>query len=250
VSGLQRIYGNAYVQRVIERVRSARVETAHMGNEAQVEEGQAQTSVKASAMTSLALAKLAEAKLSQWRKKLITAVKKSKTAKKTIEAIEKKTGKPIKIKTSTKGSFQMGGEVYIDNNEPFDKQVNSLSHEINHLHDYVFGKQPDVTKMPKAEFVKKKMDNEIRAHYKTYLAFEERGAKGAQPLGYAGFKAKVDQETKKKGKALTAAEKEKVGKEYLEEQYKKVWVGSKSGKNYYQKWEEYWDQNNKRKSGS
>jgi len=127
VSGLQRIYGNTYVQRVIERVRSARVETAYMGNEAQVEEGQAQTSVKTSAMTSLALAKLAGAKLSQWRKKLITAVKKSKTAKKTIEAIEKKTGKPIKIKTSTKGSFQMGGEVYIDNNEPFDKQVNSLS---------------------------------------------------------------------------------------------------------------------------
>ena len=171
---------------------------------------------------------------------LFKEVKKSATAKKTIEKIEKKTGKTIPLKWSSKGSFHQGGTIYIDKNRSLDKQVNSLAHEINHLYDYVFGRQPDVTKLTKDEFVKKKMDNEIKAQYRTYMAYEERGAKGAKPLGYAGFKAKVDEEAKKTGKALTAAEKQEIGKKYLEEQYKNVWKTSTTGKNYYEYWEEHW----------
>lgn len=108
---------------------------------------------------------------------------------------------------------------------------------------HVLGLSSDVKEQEKDDYVKTQMDEEKDAHATTYIALMQSGKESDPAAGYTEFYKQIKKDhadwiTDEKWDEIR-----KVALEFLENKYRNVWGGSKTGLNYYEKWEKYHDDN-------
>ena len=178
------------------------------------------------------------------RDKIMKAVADAPATKEVLDAIKAKAGNlDFPIKWAKKGGYHSKGKIYIDRRKDEAKWISTLMHEAVHLRQYLLGKSANVKTQEKDAYVKTQMDEEKDAHATTYIALMQSGKESDPAAGYTEFYKKI----KKDNGALLTGKKwgeiKKLALTYLENKYRNEWVGSKTGKNYYEKWEKYHDDN-------
>jgi hypothetical protein len=159
-----------------------------------------------------------------------------------LDAIAKLRGDMhFPIVWSARGDYHQTGSIWLDRSGNETAWMESMAHEIVHLHTFLAGKAANVRTMGREEFVTAKMSDEIAAHAASYVAQLQMARASSSSAGYDEFVKLL-----KKDHAVLVTKKDWAGiealaKTFVEKKYAKEWVGSKTGKNYYDKWREVWD---------
>ena len=179
------------------------------------------------------------------RTKLIDKLKGIPRSKETLDAIEKAGKMDFPLKWSDAGTFHIAGAIHLRSTSTEDSWIASMSHELVHLQTFVEGKAADATKQGKEEFVKAKMDDEIKAHAATYLTLLQSGG-SAGAAGFADFKTFVEKDHKAALDAKKWSELDAIARTWLADKYKNVFTTNNTKENYYVYWGNHWDKANRK----
>ena len=180
------------------------------------------------------------------RARLMTELGRSVTAAQVLASIEANGG-AFDIKWSARGNYQRSGAIFLDRNNTVAKWLPSMMHELNHLDDHRQGRMPNVRTAEREAFVNQKMFNEIRAHALGYVSLIQYRRQGealptTPPAGFDDFVVVLDAAETADGSCFSEAKIVELATPWLEDKYRNDWRGSRSGQNYYEKWEAYWDE--------
>lgn len=180
------------------------------------------------------------------RKKILDAVKAAPRSKLALDAIEKLRGDlDFPMTWSGGGNFVHGtgkaAGISLNRSKNQPAWIASAVHEIHHLHAQLAGTTANVVKQSREDYVNTQMTEEIGAHAAGYVAQLQMGRATSTSAGYDEFVTKLKKDN---GKLLADKDWpaiEALAKPFITEKYKTEWVGSASGKNYWDKWRAVWD---------
>jgi hypothetical protein len=142
---------------------------------------------------------------------------------------------------SARGDFHSAGAISLDRRKNEAHWLAEMAHEIVHLHVHLAGKSANVKTMGREEYVNTQMAEEIGAHAAAYVTQLQLGRTTSSSAGYSEFLTLMKKDHAELIKKQDWAAIEALAKPFVEQKYKKEWVGSKTGKNYYDKWRGVWD---------
>jgi hypothetical protein len=180
------------------------------------------------------------------RVRLIETLLSAPRSKQTLDAIEKLRGDlNFPIVWSAKGNFVTGSgksaTLSLDRRNNEGRWLSSAAHEIFHLHDQLAGTAANVQTMGREEYVNAQMTEEIDAHSAGYVTQLQLGRTTSASAGYDEFVALLKKSHAELLKKKDWGAIEALAKPFVKKKYETDWVGSKSGKNYYDKWRKIWD---------
>jgi hypothetical protein len=184
------------------------------------------------------------------RTRIMTAVRRSPHMVALLRDIEANGGAAFAMKWSNRGTYHSAGEIWIARDWTIGSWVTSLCHELSHLLDHRRGVVPNVaTSASRDEFVRVKLEQEVRAHAIHYAAQYELESQSlgltlASPLGYNEFRPQLQAAEGGAGRRLGAAQVQTMATTWLAEQYRTnpVFFTSNTNENYYTYWGRIWDE--------
>jgi hypothetical protein len=143
---------------------------------------------------------------------------------------------------SASGDSHVSGTIRLDRTGNETEWVESMSHELVHLCTFLAGRAADVHAMGREEFVTAKMTDEINAHATSYVTQLQMGKATSTSAGYDEFVALLRRRHARTLAAQDWTAIEALARTFVTGKYDSEWVGSRSGKNYYDKWRRVWDE--------
>ncbi len=169
------------------------------------------------------------------------------------EIIAERGNLAFPLKWSNRGSYQSGGEIWLNRAESEASWFGTMAHEMVHLLTHISGQAANARRMTREAFVNAKMEDEINAQALAYVACLQTGsnAGGAGFLEFVGWLRQnhselTVSESDEEHEAANWREIEAHAITWLEAKYRGDWKTSNTGENYYDYWGGYWDRVNPR----
>ncbi|GAB4569274.1 MAG: hypothetical protein Tsb0020_23370 [Haliangiales bacterium] len=178
------------------------------------------------------------------RERLMARLAAAPASQETLEAIEAARGDlGFSIKWSARGGYHRSGTIWIDLNDSEDEWFSTLAHETVHLRVFLEGREANVSEQERDDYVSTRMENEIEAHATTYIVLLQAGELTSTETGFQQFLAFLRSDHAEALENEQWAAIKDLAKPWLEQKYRDEWVGSATGRNYYEKWGDHWDAN-------
>lgn len=156
-------------------------------------------------------------------------------------------GMNFKIRWSEGGGYYNGTDIFIDPEEPEEHWFGTMAHEIVHMRNDAIGREGDIRRDSREDYVNKQMEDEIECHAICFGALIEEGKSQDGAAGYNDFLAWIQaarpdlMDCPEEGPSGTE-EIIALAKTWLEDKYRNEWTTSNTGVNYYEYWGSAWDE--------